>query len=148
MEWMAGLIKGKVVVPGAAGLTDDDLDAAWTNQKIALAGGGIYYVNLSKQLVAKGQVKALDTFMVNYPHEPNRATTPLIPNAGWSNTLFKQKDAGQKAAGISFLKYISDEAFSGDFAKGEGGVSSYTALAKDWAGDDPDRKFIIDQVAK
>lgn len=148
MEWMVKLINDGLVVPGAAGLTDDDLDAAWTNQQTVVAGGGLYYVNLSKRLVSDGKVPKLDVYLVNYPHEPGRKTTPLIPNAGWSITLFKQTDPDRKAAAAELIQYMAGQSFSNEFNKGYSWVPADNELAKDWAGDDPDRKFIIDQTTK
>jgi multiple sugar transport system substrate-binding protein len=148
MEWMASVIKQNLVVPGAAGLTDDDEDAAWTNQQIVLSGGGPYYTGLSKQLVASGQVKKLDVWWVNYPHVAGGKTAPLPPNAGWAATLFKQTDPDKRAAAIKFLQFFTAEANSIDFAKGYTWISSYTDAAKDWAGDDPDRQFILRMVQK
>lgn len=148
MEWMVGLIDQGLVFPGPAGLTDDDLDAAWINQQIALAGGGLYYVNLSNRLVSEGTVPALDTYLVNYPHKEGRSTTPLIPNAGWSITMFKQDDPDKRAAAIKLARYIGSQSFTAEFAKGYGWLAPYTEIAKDWAGDDPDRLWIISQIEK
>jgi ABC-type glycerol-3-phosphate transport system substrate-binding protein len=57
--------------------------------------------------------------------------------------MFKQTDPDKRAAAIKFMRYITSEANTVDFATGYTSISSYTAAAKDWAGNDPDRQWVF-----
>ncbi len=146
MDWMNGLVKQGLALPGAAGLADADQDAAWSNQQVVVVPGTQTVLDLSKKLVSTGQVKDLDVFFVNYPHEPGVPPPPPAHNAPWAATIFKQSDPAKRDAAVSFLKFLANEPTLTDFATGFGTISPYTAAASRFAGSDANYQFLFRMV--
>jgi len=146
LEWTNDLIKQRLVMPGPAGLADQDMVAAWSNQQIAVAPGSQLQIDLSKRLVSEGKAKELDVYLVNYPHEPGVAPPPPAQNSPWAATLFKQTDPAKREAAVKFLKFLANEPTLTAYATGWGVISPFTAAASRWAGDNSNYQFLLRMV--
>jgi ABC-type glycerol-3-phosphate transport system substrate-binding protein len=133
MQWLKSIIDKGYVVPGPAGLTDDDLDNYLLTGKIALAGGGWYELGLVQSGKKDGSLKVdFDPYMVNYPHLAGQKPGQLANLGGRVIVGFQSKtsDAARDAAILKFIDYYTQpDMMTKMVQKDAGGLAGTPLLA-------------------
>ena len=148
MTWLHGLSDKGLIVPGPAGLTDDDSDSYWKRQEIAMQGYGFYYNYLTQNSLKDGSIKGpLDYLVVSYPNKPG---APPPPMGTWNPhvwSVFKQSDPKKLEAILSFINFMQQPANVVELAAGWSEVTVRKDAPNPWK-DDPDWAWVVPVVQK
>ena len=149
MKWLHSLSDQGLIVPGPAGFTDDDAQAYWQRQQIAMGGGyGFDLKAITANGLKDGTIKGpMETYIVNFPHKPGSPPTPLgtfNPHV-WS--VFKQEDPKKLEAILSLISYMQKPENVVELAAGWSEAAVRQDAPNPWK-DDPDWAWAVSEAQK
>jgi len=148
MQFLHSLSEEGLIVPGPAGLTDDDSELYLKRKEIAMRGYGFSYRGTIKNGLADGSIEPpLDYELVNYPNKPG---APPAPMGTWNPhvwSVFKQEDPKKLAVILDFINYMQKPDIVVQIAAGWQDVAIRKDTINPWK-DDPDWQWVVPLVAK
>jgi multiple sugar transport system substrate-binding protein len=148
MKFLHSLSDQGLIVPGPAGLTDDDGDTYMKREEIAMRGYGFAEKGTILNGLKDGSVKPpYDYLIVNYPNKPG---APPAPMGTWNPhvwSVFKQQDPKKLQAILDFINYMQKPDIVVQIAAGWAEVGVRKDTINPWK-DDPDWQWVVPLVAK
>ncbi len=141
MTFMHTLLDEELIVPGAPGLVDDDIDPYWKKQQVAMQGGSNWYYAQAKNGLADGSIAGpFEVMLAMYPNKAGAPPPPVAMGNPHSFSVFKQKDREKFKAILDFINYMQQPEISSEMAGGWAVLPARQDASNPF-GDDPEQAF-------
>jgi ABC-type glycerol-3-phosphate transport system substrate-binding protein len=141
MTFMHTLLDEKLIIPGAPGLVDDDIDPYWKKQQVAMVGGSNWYSSQVKNGLKDGSIKGpFEVMLAMYPNKPGAQPPAVAMGDPHAFSVFKQKDPEKLKIILDFINYMQQPDISSQMAGGWA-VLPARQDAPNPFGNDPEQAF-------
>jgi len=148
MTFMHTLLDEKLIVPGAPGLVDDDIDPYWKNKQVAMVGGSNWYYAQAKTGLEDGTLEGpFEVMLAMYPNKPGAPPPAVAMGDPHAFSVFKQNDPDKLQAILDFIGYMQQPEIASELSGGWG-VLPARQDAPNPFGDDPEQSFYADAAKK
>ncbi len=148
LKFLHSIQEQGLMVPGAAGFIDDDIDPYWINQQIAMIGGANWYAKIVNKAIKEQGLEPFEYILARYPNKPGAPGTPVATSDPDGFIVFKQKNAKNMDKIIELIKYLQSPEIASSIAGGWSKVPLRSDAKNPFGDKDPDQNAWVAAARK